>query len=184
MTRGQLLMGGFCLDQKDCSAVLDPCHHTYNMAPLTSPSGCVSCAYLAEKTLELEGRISTLYKIQEAEKLLDTIVFRPAQTDTNSGLEPDATTPTTAAEPWSRVGPRSRRERSSSLAPPRFSLHLENKYDILDLGCGVPACSRIRSRHSISCFSLAPQRTPLLPVSSHLLVRSSPDDFNSRRLHN
>ncbi|CAJ1069767.1 uncharacterized protein LOC121645396 isoform X1 [Xyrichtys novacula] len=67
------------------------------MPPLTSPSGCVSCASLAVKILELEGRISTLYKIPEAKKHLDTIVFKPAQSDTSSGLQPDPTAPTTAA---------------------------------------------------------------------------------------
>ncbi|TNN80454.1 hypothetical protein EYF80_009193 [Liparis tanakae] len=29
----------------------------------------------------LEGRISTLYRIEDAEKLMDTIIFSPAQTD-------------------------------------------------------------------------------------------------------
>ncbi|CAJ1086693.1 macrophage mannose receptor 1-like [Xyrichtys novacula] len=37
----------------------------------STPSGFVSCASLAVKILELEGRISTLYKIQEAEKHLE-----------------------------------------------------------------------------------------------------------------
>ena len=50
------------------------------MAPLTSPSGCVSCSQLADKIVELEGRISTLYQIQEAERLMDTITFNPAHT--------------------------------------------------------------------------------------------------------
>ncbi|CAJ1076415.1 PREDICTED: zinc finger BED domain-containing protein 5-like [Xyrichtys novacula] len=66
-------------------------HLTHNMPPLTSPSGCVSCASLAEKILVLEGRISSLYKIQESEKHLDTIVFKPVQSDTSSGLEPEPT---------------------------------------------------------------------------------------------
>lgn len=71
------------------------------MPALTSPSGCVSCASLAVKILELEGRISTLYKIQEAEKYLDTIVFKPAQPDSSSGLEPDPTAvvPTSSPDP-------------------------------------------------------------------------------------
>lgn len=46
------------------------------MALLTSPSGCTSCHHLSEKIAELEQRVSILYKIQEAEKLIDTIVFR------------------------------------------------------------------------------------------------------------
>ncbi|KAL7371865.1 hypothetical protein ABVT39_006244 [Epinephelus coioides] len=48
------------------------------MAPLTSPS-CVTCTRLAEKVTELEGRISTLYQIRDAELLMDTIVFSSAQ---------------------------------------------------------------------------------------------------------
>ena len=50
------------------------------MAP-TFSSGCDSCAHLAVKIAELEGRISTLYQIREAELLMDTITFGPTQTD-------------------------------------------------------------------------------------------------------
>ncbi|KAL7382338.1 hypothetical protein ABVT39_020777 [Epinephelus coioides] len=49
------------------------------MAPLTSPSGCVSCSRFAERITELEGRISTLYQICEAEMLMNTITFGPTQ---------------------------------------------------------------------------------------------------------
>lgn len=68
------------------------------MASLTSPSGCVSCASLADKIAELEEKISTLYQIQEAEKLMDTITFDLAQTDTTCARVPDATAPCPAAE--------------------------------------------------------------------------------------
>ncbi len=68
------------------------------MVPLTPPSGCVSCACLAVKITELEGRISTLYQIQEAEKFIDTITFSPAQTDTTCPQEPGATVPCQAAD--------------------------------------------------------------------------------------
>ena len=63
------------------------------MAPLTSPSGCVSCARLANKVAELEGRISTLYHIQDAETLMDTIIFGPAQPDTTCARLPVAAAP-------------------------------------------------------------------------------------------
>ncbi|XP_075942749.1 cytosolic phospholipase A2 gamma-like [Anarhichas minor] len=71
------------------------------MAPLTSPSDCVSCARLVDKITELEGRISTLYRIQEAENLMDTIIFGPAQTDTASDRVHDsiASSPAAAAPP-------------------------------------------------------------------------------------
>uniref|UniRef100_A0A3B5A9A4 SGNH hydrolase-type esterase domain-containing protein n=1 Tax=Stegastes partitus TaxID=144197 RepID=A0A3B5A9A4_9TELE len=54
------------------------------MAPLTSPSGCVSCSFLAEKVTELEQRISTLHQIREAELLMDTIVIRTTQPELES----------------------------------------------------------------------------------------------------
>lgn len=53
------------------------------MATLTSIY-CVSCAHLAAKIAELEERISTLYKIREAEQLMDTIIFGPLHPDTNA----------------------------------------------------------------------------------------------------
>ena len=68
------------------------------MAPLTSPLGCVSCARLYLKVEQLEERISTLYKIQEAEQFLDTIVIGPAGCITTAGpVSPPATAPDTAA---------------------------------------------------------------------------------------
>lgn len=51
------------------------------MASVTSQSNCVSGSPLADKIIELGERISTLNKIQDAEKLMDTIIFGPAQTD-------------------------------------------------------------------------------------------------------
>ena len=63
------------------------------MAPLTSPSGCVSCTRLADKVAELEGRISTLYQIQKAETLMDTIIFGPAQPTTPGARLPGDAAP-------------------------------------------------------------------------------------------
>ncbi|KAK9542102.1 hypothetical protein VZT92_002095 [Zoarces viviparus] len=84
------------------------------MAPLTSPSDCVSCARLVDKITELEGRISTLYRIQYAESLMDTVIIGPAQTDTASDRVHDsiassaaaaAPPPVTAPEAsWLRLG--------------------------------------------------------------------------------
>lgn len=54
------------------------------MAPLTSPPGCESCFSLSERIAELEKRISTLYKIQKAERHLDTIIFSPVQANATS----------------------------------------------------------------------------------------------------
>ena len=56
-------------------------HHRTEMAPLTSPArhGCLSCVRVADKISELEKRISSLYQIQAAENLMDTIIFGPAQ---------------------------------------------------------------------------------------------------------
>ncbi|CAL8332306.1 unnamed protein product [Merluccius merluccius] len=77
------------------------------MAPLSSPSGCVSCACLAEKIQELERRISSLHQIQEAEKLLNTIIFAPPYPDSTGAMEPDPIAPSTAAAPllWSPLSP-------------------------------------------------------------------------------
>lgn len=58
------------------------------MAPLTSPSGCTSCSFLAEKIAALEQRISTLHQIREAELLMDTIVFRSTQPELESSTSP------------------------------------------------------------------------------------------------
>lgn len=68
------------------------------MAPLTSSSGCDSCAHLADKIVELERRISTLYQIRESEKYMDTIVFGPAHNDTAAGsASPPINEPVTTA---------------------------------------------------------------------------------------
>lgn len=56
------------------------------MAPLTSLPGCQSCADLSKKICELEQRISTLYKIQDAEKFLDTIIFGSAPATSGAEL--------------------------------------------------------------------------------------------------
>ncbi|CAJ1087083.1 hypothetical protein D4764_0263710, partial [Xyrichtys novacula] len=66
------------------------------MAPHSSPPGCASCACLAEKIQELERRISTLYQIQEAEKLMDTIVFRTPHPDSTGSSDPDPAAPNTS----------------------------------------------------------------------------------------
>ena len=73
-----------------------PCLHP--MAPLTSSPSCASCSRLVEKITELEGRISILYHIQEAEQLMDTITFGPAITNTNCPREPDTRLPAATAE--------------------------------------------------------------------------------------
>ncbi|KAL7379192.1 hypothetical protein ABVT39_024350 [Epinephelus coioides] len=73
------------------------------MAPLTLPPACESCVSLS-KIAELEQRTSTLYKIQEAERQLNTIIFGPAQTPTTTAEDlavtapylPDAATPPAA----------------------------------------------------------------------------------------
>ncbi|CAJ1066416.1 hypothetical protein D4764_12G0010930 [Xyrichtys novacula] len=65
------------------------------MAPHSSPTGCFSCACLAEKIQELERRISTLYQIQEAKKLMDTIVFRTPHPDSTGSSDPDPAAPNT-----------------------------------------------------------------------------------------
>lgn len=46
---------------------------TYGSTHSHSPSGCVDCARLGGKILELEGRISALYQILKMERLIDTI---------------------------------------------------------------------------------------------------------------
>ncbi|KAK0132998.1 hypothetical protein N1851_031636 [Merluccius polli] len=63
------------------------------MTLLTSPSGCKSCVNLSQKISVLEQRIATLYKIQEAERNLDTIIFGPVQTSANSPGELATTAP-------------------------------------------------------------------------------------------
>lgn len=51
-------------------------HSPQSMAPLTSPSCCVSaCVRLANKIAEQEGRTFTLYQIQEAKMFMDTVIF-------------------------------------------------------------------------------------------------------------
>lgn len=85
------------------------------IAPLTSTHGCVSRIRLGDKIAGLEQRISMLYQILEAEKLMDTITFGPAHTGTTRSREPDATGPCPAAdsapppvivpdESWVRLG--------------------------------------------------------------------------------
>lgn len=60
-------------------------------------AGCASCAHLANKIVDLERRISTLYQIQEAKKCLNTIIFGPAQTNTAAGsVPPSVIKPATA----------------------------------------------------------------------------------------
>ncbi|CAG5993241.1 unnamed protein product [Menidia menidia] len=127
--------------------------HVSAMAPLSSPSGYVQ---------ELERRISNLYQIQGAEKLMDTIVFAPPHADSTGSSVPDFTAPNTAAvttpppepispcqgseinlRPWlsllhlSRItGPISSACTGKTWLPPQaplFHLHLENRYNILDL---------------------------------------------------
>ncbi|KAG7239537.1 hypothetical protein INR49_028817, partial [Caranx melampygus] len=51
--------------------------HQQPMGPLTSTFGCLGCPCMADKIAELEKRISTLYKIQEAENLMDNSELGP-----------------------------------------------------------------------------------------------------------
>lgn len=88
------------------------------MAPLTSPSSCLSCARLAEKIIELEGRISAIYQIQEAEKLLDTIIFGPAQAASTGTRATGATPPCPAAAATSPPEPAVAALGSSADVPP------------------------------------------------------------------
>lgn len=108
------------------------------MASLTSLPRCVSCTRLAEKIVELEGRIYILYQIHEAEKFMETMVKHnltvcaqvphasaqcpaadapllvtvPDDSWTGLGAKPEAliTSIPLHQEPWSLVGARSRRE--------------------------------------------------------------------------
>lgn len=68
------------------------------MSPLTSPSGCISCACLADKIAEMELIMSMLYQIQEAKRLMDKFIFSPEQTDTTCAQQPDASAPGSAAD--------------------------------------------------------------------------------------
>ena len=65
------------------------------MTSLTLPSGCQSCLCLSKKIAELEQRIPNLSKIQEAEKLLDTIVFGGSAQGTITSAEEQADTAST-----------------------------------------------------------------------------------------
>ncbi|CAJ1053404.1 unnamed protein product [Xyrichtys novacula] len=63
------------------------------MTPLTSPTGCQSCAKNQQENHRTqEHRIFNLYQIQDAEKQLDTILFGPATKSSSAG-EMDNTTP-------------------------------------------------------------------------------------------
>ena len=65
--------------------------------------GCVSCARLIDTITELEGWISTLYQIQEAEQILDTITFGPAITNKTCSGKPNATSVEVTSHPESSV---------------------------------------------------------------------------------
>lgn len=88
------------------------------MDRLTSLSGYVSCASLVDKIIELEGRISALYQIQEDEKLLDTIIFGPAQAASTGARATDATPPCPAATVASSSEPDVAAHSSSADVPP------------------------------------------------------------------
>ncbi|XP_029924039.1 uncharacterized protein LOC115371064 [Myripristis murdjan] len=98
--------------------------HIYIMAPLTSPSGCTSCSRLAEKIAELEGRITTLHQIRDAEALMDTITFNRPQTDSlcapGSVAAPDAASsgPVSALKAGEATTPPSVPAAASSNPPP------------------------------------------------------------------
>uniref|UniRef100_A0A674MCA6 SGNH hydrolase-type esterase domain-containing protein n=1 Tax=Takifugu rubripes TaxID=31033 RepID=A0A674MCA6_TAKRU len=67
------------------------------MAPPFSSSGCANCAYLAGKIQELEQRISTLYQIQEAERFIDTIVFKEPHPESIDASDPNISARNTTA---------------------------------------------------------------------------------------
>ncbi|CAJ1059683.1 hypothetical protein D4764_12G0010930 [Xyrichtys novacula] len=180
------------------------------MAPHSSPSGCASCACLAEKIQELERRISTLYQIQEAEKLMDTIVFRTPHPDSTGSSDPDPAAPNTSlpaaattspppAHPSvssTRLGsqPKAKPEPPASSTPslqehqscitartgktrlppqsPLFHLHLENRFNTLDLHDfpPLPAGSQpmsTRLSHGSSSSPPSPSRPPRVPDHPH-----------------
>lgn len=81
------------------------------MTPLTSSSACTSCACLADYILELEGRISMLYRIHEAEKFTNKNHLWP-NSNTSPTQEPSMV-PCPAAShlvtvpddnPWAQLG--------------------------------------------------------------------------------
>lgn len=127
------VLHSFRLSSAQCYLVLLAvcCLSVSAMAPLSSPSSCVSCACLPEKIQEVEGRMSTLSWIQEAKKLLDTIIIAPPHPDTNYSLEPATTTPNTTAAvtthcPAGRPGPlhlSSSTDSRSVPAPGKRGLH-------------------------------------------------------------
>lgn len=126
------------------------------MAPITSLPTCVSCAHFADKNAELEGRISMLYQIQEAEKFMDAIIFGPTQTNTQSeSLMPlfpvlllilILLQSSSLMNPGSSSGlnlklrsapARNMRERHSSRTPRNRDIKLENTFNIFILH-GLP----------------------------------------------
>ncbi len=131
------------------------------MPPLTTVSSdCESCSRLSLKVKELEGRISTLYQIQEDERLLDTLVLvgpaaaavamaeldstvpcagavsptRPADPWTLLGARPKAPVSSTPnpQEQWTRVCHPKRHKKSFSQSPPLQDIQLSNRFDVLN----------------------------------------------------
>ncbi|CAJ1050757.1 hypothetical protein D4764_12G0010930 [Xyrichtys novacula] len=188
------------------------------MAPHSSPPGCASCACLAEKIQELEKRISTLYQIQEAEKLMDTIVFRTSHPDSTGSSDPDPAAPNTSPpaaattspppahpsffpevsstrlgakpkanpeppasstpslqERWSHITARTRKSKLPPQAP-LFQLHLENRFDTLDLHDSppLPAGSQPMSIWLSHGSSGPPPPVPDHPHAGSLRRRSMP----------
>ncbi|KAL7370973.1 hypothetical protein ABVT39_015580 [Epinephelus coioides] len=135
------------------------------MGPLTSPSGCVSCARLANKIVELEG-------------LVEATEATSAPADVTSAHSPAADAPsvTVLDDSWTRLG--GLKPWSAPLLPitslglwsvlavgeggaplmhlaPRCNIQLENKFDILHEFCPVDAESK------------PPPSSPLMPRGSH-----------------
>ncbi|CAK6983566.1 uncharacterized protein LOC122981724 [Scomber scombrus] len=95
------------IDQNQKEQMMEWPPYQQQMVLLTSPSGCVSCGHLTDKITDLEGRMSTLHQIQiqRAERLMDTIIFGSAQTDTHCTQVPDVTGQCTAAEDVGTASP-------------------------------------------------------------------------------
>lgn len=112
------------------------------MPPHTSPPNCTGCFSLSQKIAELERRISTLYQIQDSERLLDTLAAeasRLAENTTLPWLGPSHISDSTSAsvEPWSvvrgkRPGRANSRTPPSGSTPPSETIQLGNRFDVLE----------------------------------------------------
>ncbi|CAJ1074296.1 hypothetical protein D4764_12G0010930 [Xyrichtys novacula] len=133
------------------------------MAPRSSPSSCASCACLAEKIQELERRISTLYQIQEAKKLMDTIIFRTPHPESTVSSDPDPATPNNSPPAAATTSPP---PAHPSLSPNVSSTRLgaEPKQNPLPMPDHLHA--GFLQRRSMPCFTPALRLARVPPVLS------------------